>query len=131
MKKILISVIGLSLVLGLLVSCGGGSEKDRFVSASIEVGCAMFEDPEFFNDMTLVEQKTQDVFADYGFDINDDVAMEALANAYQNDEEVIKAVQEGITACAGDIFGDLMNSSATEDTSTTDDANTTIPAVEE
>lgn len=107
MKKFVVGVIGLSLILGLLVGCGQGSEKDRFIAASIEVGCAMFEDPAFFEDFTLMESKTTEVFADYGFDTDDEAAMMELEK-YQEDEEVVKAVQEGITECAGDLFGDLM-----------------------
>ncbi|MFA4891506.1 MAG: hypothetical protein WC604_04145 [Candidatus Gracilibacteria bacterium] len=108
MKKILISIVGLSLMLGLLPACGGGSEKDMFVSASVELGCAMFEDPKFLKDYSLVEGKTKEIFAKYGFDTEDQTAMEALAAKYQEDEEVIKAVQEGITECAGDLFGSMM-----------------------
>lgn len=130
MKKVLISVIGLSLVFGMFTACGGGSEKDRFVSASVEVGCAMFEDPQFFNDMTLVEQKTREIFAKKGFDIDDDVAMEELANKYQYDEDVIKQVQEGITTCAGDIFGSLMNDADLGDLGVGTDAEVEVDAEE-
>jgi len=79
-----------------------------FVSASVELGCAMFEDPKFLKDYSLVEGKTKEIFAKYGFDTEDQTAMEALAAKYQEDEEVIKAVQEGITECAGDLFGSMM-----------------------
>ena len=107
MKKFLIGFVGLSLILGWFAGCGQGSEKDRFVAASVEVGCAMYEDPAFFEDFSLVEQKTIEIFEEYGFDATSEEEMLAL-EIYQEDEEVIKAVQEGITGCAGDIFGDLM-----------------------
>jgi len=109
MKKLLSHVLLISL---LLTSCSSSrvtvaSEKDRFVDASIEVGCAMFEDPAFFEDFSLVEQKTIEVFEQYGFDATNEEEMMAL-EIYQEDVGVIKAVQEGLTECAGDKFGDLM-----------------------
>lgn len=105
MKKILIAMVGLSL---LLTACGGGSTRDRFVQASIEVGCAMFEDPDSFGDFEALEEKTREVFAEYGLDI-DDPEVEALSEEYQNDEDVLKEVQAGITDCAGDLFGEMMD----------------------
>lgn len=64
----------------------------------------MFKDPEFFKDFSKIEAKTKEVFAKYGFNIDDETAMKALADKYQNDDSVKQALQDGITKCAGDIF---------------------------
>ena len=114
MKRILISLIGLSLVLGVLAGCGMGSEKDRFINASIEVGCAIFENPDLFADAAAVDTKAIEVFSDYGFDATDEDAMMLLTEKYQNDEEVLKVVQEGITECAGDVLGQMLMDQAAE-----------------
>lgn len=95
------------MILSLLLSamaCGAGSEKDKFINASIEIGCAMFKDPEFFKDFSKIEAKTKEIFAKYGFNTDDATAMQALADKYQNDESVKQALQDGITKCAGDVF---------------------------
>lgn len=107
MKKILITFICASLFLS---ACGGfGSEKDRFVEASIAVGCAMFENPDDFADFTAVEEKTRTVFADAGFDVDDEMAMQELVDAYQYEEDVEKAVQDGITECALENYTELLD----------------------
>jgi len=108
MKKLLISLVGLSLVLGVFAGCGMGSEKDRFISASVEVGCAIFDNPDLFADATAVDSKAIEVFSEYGFDATDEEAMLVLTEKYQNDEEILKAVQEGITDCAGDALSQML-----------------------
>lgn len=109
MKKIAVLSVCILMLSFALTACGGGSEKDRFVAASIDVGCAIFDNPDFFSDMAAMEEKTMEIFGKYGFDVSDEAAMTVIAEKYQYEEDVIKAVQEGITECAGDLFGGMMN----------------------
>lgn len=109
MKKFL-SISLLTLLVFTLTACGSKSEKDRFVNASVEVGCAMFQDENFFQDFAKVEEKTKDVFAKYGFDVENEEQMSVVSQKFQQDEDVLKRVQEGIMKCAGNIFNkDLLN----------------------
>ena len=107
MKKIallLVALLGVSLV---LTACGA-SERDRFVNASVDVGCAIFDEPDLFSDRVALETKTLEVFAGYGFDVTDEVALDSLSEKYQYEEDVIKDVQDGITMCAAEMIGEAM-----------------------
>lgn len=80
------------------------SEKDRFVAASVDLACQIVENPEMQNDLEGALALSMDVFAEYGFDVNDEVAMQSLSDSYQFDEEVIEAVQQGVMDCFGSSF---------------------------
>lgn len=96
MKKILAVI---SLVV-FMTACGAaGSEKERFVSASTEIACDIVKDQTLYSDMNKILALSKDVFAKYGFDIEDDAAMQALSEKYQADDEVIQAVQAGAMKC--------------------------------
>lgn len=116
MKKLIIVV----LLAGLLfIACAEKPEKDRFIDATTEVACMVFE----ANDVTdpVLEQKTKDIFTDHGFDVGDEAAMEAIATKYENDEDVQKAIQDALKECAGDLFENLENLS--EDTANQEATN--------
>jgi len=127
MKKIAGLSIGLVTASLLFTACGGASgEQDRFVQASVELGCLMFENPDAFNDFSALKTKSEEIFVKHGFDTKDTAAMEAIAEKFQADEDVIKAIQEGMTKCAGDaLCGALTNPDTTEPSTTT-----TAPTVE-
>lgn len=96
MKKVLAII---SLVI-LMTACGAtGSEKDRFISASTEIACQIVKDQTLYSDMGKILQLSKDVFSKYGFDVENDEAMQALSEKYQADDEVIQAVQKGAMEC--------------------------------
>jgi len=100
MKKILV----LALIPILLSGCMPSGEKDRFVSASVELGCSLFSNPEAYQDPSKFEEEMKSVFEKYGFDVNDEAAMELVGNKYSEDEAVKKAVEDGMKECAGALF---------------------------
>lgn len=133
MKKILVVSL-MAVVLLTLTACGKGSEKDRFVNASVEVGCAMFQDENFFKDFAKVESKTKEIFTKYDFNVENEDEMKVVSEKYQQDEEVLQRVQEGITKCAGNIFNQkLLDQTTAEEakaleTATPEVAPTETPA---
>lgn len=107
MKKLLTGLILGSL---LLTACGKGGEKDekqRFIDASVEVACMVFESEDAFDPSVDWEAKTKEVFAKYDFDVENDEAMNAIAAKYQNDAEVTKALEDAMKECAGDLLEGL------------------------
>ena len=115
MKKLLTTLILSSLV---LVGCAGtgdeASEKDRFIAANVEVACMVFQAEDLSADL---EQQTKDIFAAQGFDVEDEEAMEAIAEKYAADPDVEAAIMAALEECAGELmeafaemgeaFGDL------------------------
>lgn len=106
MKKLLCSLVLISLV---LTACSSAkSEKERFIDATVKVTCMVFESGDLLD--PALEQKTKDIFTEYGFDVEDEEGMTEIASKYQNDADVQKAVEEALKECAGDLFkafGDL------------------------
>ncbi len=104
MKKLLSGLIVGSL---LLTACGSGAEKpekERFIDASVEVACMVFESGDAFDPSVDWEAKTKEVFANHGFDVDDDAAMEAVAATYENDPDVEAALEAAMQECAGDLM---------------------------
>lgn len=118
MKKLLAIVMMSAL---LLVGCSKGNdkpEKERFIDATIEAACMVFDEGVDLTDPDIDwEAKTKEVFEKHGFPANDDAQMEEIAGKYENDEEVQKAVEAALQDCAGDLmkaFGDAFEAPAEE-----------------
>lgn len=92
------------LVLGTLVlsACGKAPEKERFIDATVEVTCMVFQSGDIFD--PALEEKTKDVFRDYDFPVDDQEAMVEIAAKYENDEEVKTAVEAALRECASELF---------------------------
>ena len=112
MKKLLVGLVTLSLV---LAGCGSKNvsdkpEKERFISATAETACMFFEDPDVSkaSDKEL-EDKTKAIFEKYGFDVNDDKAMEEISAKYENDPDLEKEVTAALEECAGDLMDAFEN----------------------
>jgi len=102
MKKIIITLIAVALI---LPACGAETEKERFIDASVELGCVLVQDPELFQggDIEKALRTTQEIFAKHGFDTEEEL-ME-IANIYEHDEDVVAAIREGAVECgAGTLF---------------------------
>lgn len=103
MKKLLIGIIGSSLV---LTGClGGGNEKQAFIDATVETACLIFQAEDIFDPALNEESKA--IYAKYGFDAEDDAAMEELTKKYSDDEEVRDAVAAAVASCSGDALKGL------------------------
>lgn len=103
MKKIVTLLVLAPL---LFTSCGGTctGEKDCFVKATSEAACAIFGNPDAFNDPTKFEAEAKAIFAKYGFDVEDDTAMTALSAKYENDEDVMAELGNAMKDCSGGAF---------------------------
>lgn len=103
MKKVLALVGVLSI---LLAGCGGPKdEKTAFIEATIEATCHIFEAENIFD--PALEDEAKEIYKKYGFDADDDAAMETLTTKYENDEEVQAAIMKGLEECGGDLFSGL------------------------
>lgn len=92
----------------LLAGCSSGKpEKERFIDATVEVTCMVFQSGNILD--PGLEQKTKDIFDKHGFDIDDEKGMEEIAAKYENDEDVKNAVTKAIEECGGD-FAKLLES---------------------
>jgi hypothetical protein len=104
MKKLFI-ILSVSALLLSACNTAGGSEKERFISATVEVTCMIFESGDLLD--PALEDRTKAVFEEHGFDVEDSEGMLAIASKYESDEEVQKAVEEALMECAGELFGAL------------------------
>lgn len=102
MKKLLALLL---LPAILFVACGEKPEKERFIDATVEVTCMIFESEDILD--PALEQQTKDIFADHGFNVDDETAMQEIAARYENDADVQSAVEEALMKCAGDLFKNL------------------------
>lgn len=104
MKKVLASLMAFSI---FLTACSGGvkDEKQSFIDATVEATCMIFQSENIFD--PALEDAAKEIYKKYGFDADDDTAMEALTKKYENDEEVQKAIEKALEECAGDFFKDL------------------------
>jgi len=80
-------------------------EREAFIAATIEATCLIFK-AEDLSDPGLEEQ-AKELYRKYGFDVDNDAAMEEISNKYQNDEAFQIAVSAGIEECAPFFLEDL------------------------
>lgn len=102
MKKLLALLL---LPAILFVACAEKPEKERFIDATVEVTCMIFESEDILD--PALEQQTKDIFVDHGFNVDDETAMQEIAARYENDADVQSAVEEALMKCAGDLFKNL------------------------
>lgn len=90
----------------LFTSCGGScvDEKDCFVKATAEAACEIFGNPDAWSNPDAFEDKAKGIFAKYGFDVEDEEAMNALSAKYENDEDVMAALTKEMQDCSGGAF---------------------------
>jgi len=107
MKKLLLSISTLSLL--VFTACGAsGDEQQRYIDASIEATCMIFQSDDVFD--PALQDEVKEVYDNYGFDADDEAAMEALNAKYENNTVVRDAITGGVEGCIGsvaDLFGDI------------------------
>ncbi len=102
MKKGLLILLSTVFVLsGCSLTNFFKSEKDRFVGATSEALCLIFtsEDPMAPSEET--SNKVKAIYSDYGFDADDQTAMEAITKKYENDTEVKDVTAAALKECSG------------------------------
>ncbi len=120
------------------------SEKQRFIDATIEATCLIFQSDNIFD--PALEDQAKEIYANYGFDADDEDAMMELTTKYEQDAEVEEAITAGLEGCAGDLFnglgdamgdamveglGDAMGDAVVEDAVMEEDATAEDAAMEE
>lgn len=110
MKKLLAILTVCSVV---LVGCLGGvkDEKQAFIDATVEATCLVFQADNIFD--PALEEQAIAIYKAHGFDADDEEAMMALTEKYQDDEDVQAAITRALEECAGD-FADAFADMADE-----------------
>jgi len=101
MKKLLVLFVALATI---LVGCTGGvkDEKQSFIDATVEATCLVFQAENIFD--PALEEQAKEIYKKYGFDADDEEAMNALTAKYENDEDVQTAIADALEECAGDFM---------------------------
>lgn len=104
MKKLLASLIGISLVISM-TGCifGPRDEKQAFIDATVEATCHIFQAENLFD--PALEEEAKEIYKKYGFDADDQEGMQAIATKYAEDEEVKSAIMEQIKKCSEGVPG--------------------------
>ncbi len=74
-------------------------EKQRFIDATTETTCMVFQAEDLFD--PKLKEDTNEIYASYGFDIEDEDKMIALTEKYAEDEDLQAAVEEALNECVG------------------------------
>jgi hypothetical protein len=72
-------------------------EKDRFIAATSEVTCLVFTTENLLD--PGLEDETKAIFARYGFDVENDEAMLEIAQRYEDDEDLQRAIEAALSVC--------------------------------
>lgn len=115
MKKLVTGLVMFSLIVSGCSLFGPKDEKQAFIDATIKASCLVFG-AENVNDPEL-EKQVNDVFKEFGFDPENEEAMNAIADKYKDDEEVSQQILAGVQECGKDFF-DQLSSGATEEAAT-------------
>ncbi len=100
MKKIVVSLVLVSLLATLLTGCiGKRDEKEAFIDATVEATCLVFQAENIFD--PALEEDAKAIYKDHGFDADDEELMNGLTEKYQNDPDVQAALTEALAECAG------------------------------
>ncbi|MFC1616064.1 ankyrin repeat domain-containing protein [Patescibacteria group bacterium] len=73
-------------------------EKRAFISATVEATCLIFNAEDMFD--PELENQAKEIYKKYGFDADDEVAMEELTSKYQNDPDVNAYILDAIEECS-------------------------------
>ena len=90
------AIIAISLL--FLTACGQPelTEKEKFIEANAELTCEILKDPSLTIDMMKRQEMAKEIFSKHELPVENDEAMLALLNKYENDTEVEAAVQEKV-----------------------------------
>gem|GEM_PF-1425614 len=101
MKKLFASLmVGVFLLSGC--SLFKGNEKQNFIDATIEAMCLVSGAADPFS--ADLQEQAKDVFKKYGFDVENEEAIQAVSDKYMGDTEVQDAILAGIKECGSGLF---------------------------
>jgi hypothetical protein len=84
-------------------------ELQAYIDATVEAICFLYESDPL--DPTL-ESKSMEIFKEYGFDIDDENAMDKIASKYSDNKEYLDQVKEKSKACTNIMFNSAIESLA-------------------
>ncbi|MBD3360489.1 hypothetical protein GF366_01665 [Candidatus Peregrinibacteria bacterium] len=102
MKKLLVGILVFSFILAFGGCSEEKSEKERFIDATVEATCLVFQSENIFD--PALEEEAKAIYEKHGFDADDEEAMQALTEKYQDDPDVNAAIEEALEECAGDFI---------------------------
>lgn len=114
MKKLLVILVVFSTFLGGCILGGKKDEKQSFIDATVEATCLVFQSENIFD--PALEGQAKDVYKKYGFDADNEEAMNTLTTKYENDADVQAAITKALEECAGDFAAGF--EAVTEETTT-------------
>lgn len=128
MKKLLAITVIASMALS---ACNAGprDEKQAYIDATIEATCMLLEAENIFD--PAVEEQATEIYADYGFPVEDTEAMDAITAKYQEDQAVKDAVIAGAEKCAPEGFFDDIQNGTDVDVDSEDEADDEDAMVED
>ena len=106
MKKLVTLMVAAAF---FLVACGGAvdtrTEQERYISAMTEATCVVFEMAEA--DEEVLDAEIIRIFAEHGFDVENEEEMMDLQMKYEGVVEVEEAMMEAFYECAPQEFLDM------------------------
>ncbi len=79
-----------------------GNEKQKFIDATIEASCLVFQASDPF--APELEAQAKEIYKKYGFDVESDEAIQAVSDKYTENSEVQDAILAGIKECSPGLF---------------------------
>lgn len=73
------------------------TEKASFIKATTETVCLVSQSENLYDES--LNKKVKDIYKAYGFNTDDENAMKALSNKYNDDEDVEKTLESSIKTC--------------------------------
>ena len=95
---VILVIVAAVLILVLKPKPAPLTEKERFIEANTQVTCAILKDPSLSINLEESKELSTKIFAEYDFPVEDNEAMIALLDKYENDEEILKTVQEKLSS---------------------------------
>lgn len=129
MKKSLIILLSTVFLLsGCKLTNFFKSEKDRFIGATSEAICVIFTSQNPTNPSKAEADKVKAIYSNYGFNAEDQTAMEAVTKKYTDDQEVKDSTAKALKDCSGIDVNDngTVPASKTEPAPKTDASKTEV-----
>ena len=114
MKRNFYFILVFALAL-FLSACGGADlpteedlivegEKERFISATVEITCLMMQSEDVFADISKenrpkLNEQVNAIFKKHGFDADDAEYMESISEKYASDSEVYEEIGWALQDC--------------------------------
>ena len=92
-----------------LAACGPTAQsnpRQAYIDAMVEFKCSLFE--EDITGSAAMESKAKEVFASYGFPVDDEAEMDKITAPFEDDDTVYDEIDAAATEkCRGDLYDTL------------------------